>query len=134
MSLTFSDSLAHDAANVFVNVDEFGETVTWRSRNGEEQTVRAVIAPRQSRQAASKRPAANGDTDSIERVAVTVCRDATQTGALTARPEIGDAMTRSTGIDPDSRPWIFAGECEAFDAAAARYVLERARKQVTTRR
>lgn len=133
MSRTFSDSLAYDAANVFTNTNEFGELVTWRTRDGQTSTVAVVIAPRKVRQATGDKPSGKRDADGIERVGVTVCRDATADNSLVDRPEIGETFVRATTVDADVRPWVYVGECEAFDAAAATYIFERARKQITTR-
>ena len=128
MSRTFSDSLEYDAENVFVNVNEFGETVTWRMRDGSESDVDVVFAARRPRTATGDRPASRRDTDTIERIGVRVVQS-----TLQRRPEIGETVTRSSEVDSDVRSWVFAGECDQHDAASAVYVFERARKQINTR-
>ena len=128
MSRTFSDELRYDAANVFVNANEFGESVTWRQRDGSESSVDVVIAARRQRAPTGDRPASHRDTDAIERIGVMVAQS-----TLQRRPEIGEAVTRSSDIDSDARPWVYSGECEHFDAASAIYIFERSRKQITTR-
>lgn len=133
MPRTFNDSLIYDASNVFVNTNEFGELVTWQTRSRETSTVAVVIAPRKQRQPSGDRPASRRDADGIERIGVTVSRDASAANSLVNRPEIGESFTRAESVDADVRPWQYTGECESFSAAAATYVFERARKQITTR-
>lgn len=133
MPRTFNDSLIYDASNVFVNTNEFGEVVTWKNRAGTTSSVAVVIAPRRQRQPSGDRPASRRDADGIERIGVTVSRDASASNSLVDRPEIGESFTRAASVDADVRPWQYTGECESFSAAAATYIFERARKQITTR-
>lgn len=115
----------------------FGETVEFTPLGGEAQDVLAKItheqAGPQSGSRSSTPPARPGTVDELERILVTVSRNAAQTGSLPTRPSPGDNLVRAEAVDADRRPFAFAGEVQFEGDQHAVYVFQRPRRFVQGR-
>lgn len=119
-----------------LSTDRFAEDVTIVTRNQSRATVRAKIEydqrlPRKP----NGKPSAIAHTDSVQRIRVMVSRETDWDGSGIANtPDIGTNLIRSSTVDSDTRPWIFAGEIIAQGDLFATYIFERAKTAYQDRR
>jgi hypothetical protein len=113
----------------------FAENVTLKTRAGATSTIRAKIEYDTKPKRTQNRPLGAQQTDESQRIRVMVSRETDWSGSGLARtPYIGDTLTRASAVDPDTRPWIYAGEIVAESTLHAVYIFERARRQYDARR
>lgn len=121
-----------------LSTDRFAETVELTD-GGATRQVRAKITHEQSGPRMGMRAAAASDLrrggtfDERERIEVTVSRDADWEYSLPQRPAPAAQLLRSSTLDADRRPFVFAGEVIFEGDQHAVYVFERPRRVVQGR-
>ena len=118
-----------------LSTDYFAEEVTYTPRGGSPRTVTVKIEMETRPRRDERRPAAAMQRDESQRIRVVISRETNWSGGgVASTPLIGDMITRASGRDADTRPWVYAGETVAESELSATYVFERARPNWNARR
>lgn len=104
---TLRSVIAADVESVFLDTDEFAESVTYTpAAGGGARTITVVIE-----EVGTFRTDDNM-VSTMDEIIVVAQRDPSATMGGIDRPRLGDTILRSATEDPEQRPYAFSGEIE----------------------
>ena len=100
--MTLRTEITADVTDVFLQVDDFAEDITFIPASGASRTVRCIV------EAEREYFDTEVSTEQLDRIRVFVSRSASGIPTI----DIGDSVKRSVTFDPEQRQYGFTGDIE----------------------